>query len=515
MFNTRDGRRFEEWASEGIARAGRGLIFGVIPGLFHLIMSVFDRLVEWVEKLIYAVDEWLRFREGQSRVVLAIKAVLGMFWGVVAYAARVYLVLLVEPQLNPIKHFPVVTVAAKIMLPFVVQLKNLIAAPLVPFLGTVIADAIAAPTVLFLPGVFGFLVWELRSNWRLYEANRPATLGPLAVGSHGETVVRFLRPAFHSGTLPKRFARLRRALRAGRDRAAAKHREALHHVEEAIRRLVERDFAGLLAREPRRSGLVDRARARSTWRPTASGSSWSPGKATGPASGSTWRNARACWRPGSSGRAGSKAWMPISGACWATRWPGSTRSAGWSGSCRPRSAGGPAAGPATREAAPPGPGQLPGVAIPWRDWVEEWDGEASRVADAEGPAWRAGLLPATVPAPGDGTRDGVPGPGSSIARDDDVDPAEALRSTHREAPNVSRNPRYLRAVRGLDSSYKRSFEREPGRAGTPGLPTRYRLVDEFGSFRRSRPPGAVPNECATKVDSRAQLLVDARGPDGR
>ena len=179
--------------------------------------------------------------------MLAIKAVLGLFWGVVAYAARIYLVLLVEPQLNPIKHFPVVTVAAKIMLPFVEQLQHLFAAPLKPILGTWIANAIAAPTVFFLPGLFGFLVWELRSNWRLYEANRPPTLGPLAVGSHGETVVRFLRPAFHSGTLPKRFAKLRKALRAGRDRTAVRHREALHHVEEAMRRLVERDFAGLLA----------------------------------------------------------------------------------------------------------------------------------------------------------------------------------------------------------------------------------------------------------------------------
>ena len=106
-------------AVEGFSRAWHGLIFEVIPGLFHLIMSAFDRLIEWVERLIYAVDEWLRFREGQSRVVLAVKAVLGLVWGVVAYVVRIYLDLLVEPQINPIKHFPVVTVAAKIMLPFV------------------------------------------------------------------------------------------------------------------------------------------------------------------------------------------------------------------------------------------------------------------------------------------------------------------------------------------------------------------------------------------------------------
>ncbi len=257
-FNTRSGRRLEEWVIEGLTRAGHGLLFAVIPGLFHLIMSAFDRLIEWVERLIYAVDEWLRFREGQSGFVLAIKAVLGLFWGVVAYLVRIYLVLLVEPQLNPIKHFPVVTVAAKLLLPVVLVLPGIIAAPIRPYVGRVIADSFAATTVFFLPGVFGFLVWELRSNWRLYAANRPATLRPLAVGNHGETVVRFLRPAFHSGTLPKRFARLRQAMKAGRDRAAAKHREALHHVEEAMHRLVERDFAGLLHERSFAGGLGDR-----------------------------------------------------------------------------------------------------------------------------------------------------------------------------------------------------------------------------------------------------------------
>jgi hypothetical protein len=140
------------------------------------------------------------------------------------------------------------------MLPFDMDLTRLIAGPLTPLLGTVIGNAAAVTTVFFLPGLFGFLVWELHSNWRLYAANRLAALGPIVVGSHGETVVRLLRPAFHSGTVPKRFARLRRALRAGRGGVALKHREALHHVEEAMRRLLEREFAGLL-RESRSLGV--------------------------------------------------------------------------------------------------------------------------------------------------------------------------------------------------------------------------------------------------------------------
>ena len=110
------------------------------------------------------------------------RPVLGLIWGVVAYAARIYLNLLVEPQLNPIKHFPVVTVAAKILLPFALSLTRIVAAPLTPFLGELIGNSIAATTVFFLPGVFGFLVWELRSNWKLYEANRPESLGPIVGG---------------------------------------------------------------------------------------------------------------------------------------------------------------------------------------------------------------------------------------------------------------------------------------------------------------------------------------------
>jgi hypothetical protein len=163
-----------------------------------------------------------------------------------AYVIRIFVNLLVEPTINPIKHFPVVTVAAKLMLPFYLTLAHLIATPLRPLLGTVISHTIAAGTTSLLPGFFGFLVWELRSNWRLYEANRPKSLGPIPVGSHGETVVRFVRPGFHSGTLPKLFVRLRRTRRAGRERAGLKHREGLHHVEEAVRRLLKRDFAALL-----------------------------------------------------------------------------------------------------------------------------------------------------------------------------------------------------------------------------------------------------------------------------
>ena len=96
------------------------------------------------------------------------------------------------------------------------------------------------------PGIFGFLIWELKENWRLFAANRPQNLQPVLVGAHGETLLRLLRPGFYSGTIPKRFAKLRRAerkaLRGGDPGMARKHREALHHVEVDLQRYIEREF---------------------------------------------------------------------------------------------------------------------------------------------------------------------------------------------------------------------------------------------------------------------------------
>ncbi len=46
------------------------------------------------------------------------KAGLGLFWFFVAYVLRFAVNVLIEPQINPIKHFPVVTVSHKLLLPF-------------------------------------------------------------------------------------------------------------------------------------------------------------------------------------------------------------------------------------------------------------------------------------------------------------------------------------------------------------------------------------------------------------
>jgi hypothetical protein len=249
VMNSRSGRVFEEIAADGASRLGQRLWRDLIPSAIHATIDFFKAALEAIERVLYGVDEWLRFRGGDGRLQLAIKAVLGLVWAVIAYLARIYINVLIEPQVNPIKHFPVVTVSHKIILPMYVPMVRIVRTPLQP-LGPWLSNAIAGTTVFLLPGMFGFLVWELKENWRLYAANRPTSLQPIAFGHHGETMSRLLRRGFHSGTVPKLFARLRAAVRRaerGRGEGPAEKRlEQIHHAAEAVRQFVERGVVYVL-----------------------------------------------------------------------------------------------------------------------------------------------------------------------------------------------------------------------------------------------------------------------------
>ena len=198
--------------------------------------------------MLYTVDEWLRFRSGESRLSLVVKAVLGLAWFFVTYVVRFCVNLLIEPQINPIKHFPVVTVSHKLLLPLIP------AACATSWQSDHREGAGRArwPTVdrhghsrhFRLPGLG--VEGELAPVCREPAPN----LGPCRIGHHGETLARLLRPGFHSGTIPKRFARLRRADRAstapGQSKAARKHLRELHHIELAVRRYVQRELVEFL-----------------------------------------------------------------------------------------------------------------------------------------------------------------------------------------------------------------------------------------------------------------------------
>jgi hypothetical protein len=242
LLNSPFGQLLEETATDALVRGWQLLSVDVLPGLFRWTLFVFRRFLEGVERIIYTVDEWLRFRQGDHPWTFYVKVVLGLVWSCITYVVRFAVNLLIEPQINPIKHFPVVTVSHKLVMTMVVPpLAHALSAAM--NVEPVLAGTIAFAIGFCIPGIFGFLVWELKENWKMYAANQSPTLDAEAVGSHGETMLRLLRPGFHSGTLPKLYAKLRRA----KGRTLRKQKEALHHVVESVRHFVERTLLATLA----------------------------------------------------------------------------------------------------------------------------------------------------------------------------------------------------------------------------------------------------------------------------
>jgi hypothetical protein len=255
LVNTPVGRRIEERVGEALADTWREVRGTLVPGLVAWVIDLFRTLAGWVERALYAVDEWFRFRQGQSAGSLATKAVLAALWFPVAYVVRFAFYLLFEPQVNPVKHFPIVTVSHKLLLPQVGVLANL--------------TGLSIPTmtviVTGIPGIFGFVAWELKENWRLYAANRPRRLPRVALGHHGETMRGLLRPGFHSGTVPKLFRKLRRAERkadrTGKPADVGKSTHGLDEVRHAVELFTERELVPLLRTADCWKGLTPRAGA--------------------------------------------------------------------------------------------------------------------------------------------------------------------------------------------------------------------------------------------------------------
>lgn len=244
LLNSPPGRALQERTLEALGRAVQQIHARLIVGLVSWVIDTFRRAMDFVEGTLYAVDEQLRFRSDESRLALAVKAVLTTLWSAVDWVVRFCVTLLIEPQLNPIKHFPVVTVSHKLLVPSIPMVAANLAA------ATGMDRGLALTTVTFvstaIPGVFGFLAWELKENWRLYAANRPRTLRPVQVGRHGESMRRLLLPGFHSGTIPKLFARLRREARGRGDRGRAE--EHLAELRHDIASFIDDECLGLLRR---------------------------------------------------------------------------------------------------------------------------------------------------------------------------------------------------------------------------------------------------------------------------
>ncbi|MBN9120663.1 MAG: hypothetical protein J0I06_16185, partial [Planctomycetes bacterium] len=247
------------WVAVLLFEAARGLLELVpsLPAVFRWLNDVFRELVAALEWVLARVEDWLRLRGRSGRMAVAVRAVAGFIWMPFAFLIRFYTVVLIEPMLNPLK-LPLSILFAKFVYPLLAVLGlftlDPLGSPLVGRLAPVLSEPVAwllvIGTFYLLPDACTFLFWEMRENWRLYRANRPDALYAVPVGSHGETVRGLLHWGFHSGTVPRLYARLRAAEReAARTdvwREARTHRAALRAVAEAVSRFVTRDFVEVL-----------------------------------------------------------------------------------------------------------------------------------------------------------------------------------------------------------------------------------------------------------------------------
>src|SRR5207249_213901 len=76
FFNSRWGRTAEEVVADWLLGHWRYLRLDIFPALVRLILDLFRRLLEDLDRLLYTVDEWLRFRQGDSRLRFVAKLVL-------------------------------------------------------------------------------------------------------------------------------------------------------------------------------------------------------------------------------------------------------------------------------------------------------------------------------------------------------------------------------------------------------------------------------------------------------
>ena len=268
--NTPAGRHLLDDTASGVGRLVRVVNQTLILGLVRELMQFFKEVTRRFQQGLHWIEELLSHRLGESRWALALKALLIPVWRLLDALIQFYVTVLVEPQVNPIKHFPLVTIGHKVMLPFFPVITSFLLTVTASILPKWIAYPVVTLTVLLLPGLAGFLVWELKENWKLYAANhsQPEPLMPAEtqslrqvqaielaiIGNHGETMRGLLRRRFHSGTMPKAFDRLRRVLRTQirtetelpqRLRDARRH---LAEIERAICVFCDRELAYALRR---------------------------------------------------------------------------------------------------------------------------------------------------------------------------------------------------------------------------------------------------------------------------
>ncbi|MBE2295806.1 MAG: sulfite exporter TauE/SafE family protein [Phycisphaerales bacterium] len=236
--NSQAGRRVWDGTITHFTVFWRQMHRNLLRGLIRWVIDLFEWLMHDVEQRLHRADEAVSHHRNEGRSITIIKLIFGPPWRVLSYLIHFYAAVLIEPQINPIKHFPVVLVADKLMLPFFPVLTATLLAVLDPILPRFLSLPLTTVTVLLSPALFGFLGWELMENWKLYRANHPNQVQAVHFGLYRETLYTLLRPGFHSGALPKAFAELRQLIRL-ENRQEQPCSQHLRQVEAQLREILE------------------------------------------------------------------------------------------------------------------------------------------------------------------------------------------------------------------------------------------------------------------------------------
>src|SRR5207244_2865850 len=88
LINSRWGRSVDELVTDWFAHVWHRLRIHIVAAIFRFVVDLFHQILETIERLLYTVDELLRFRSGERSAMTAIKTVLGVGWSVVNYVIR-------------------------------------------------------------------------------------------------------------------------------------------------------------------------------------------------------------------------------------------------------------------------------------------------------------------------------------------------------------------------------------------------------------------------------------------
>src|SRR5690606_38447669 len=88
LLNSPLGRQVQEVIADWLVQTWHRFGLRILTGLFWFVVDLFRTVLEAIERFLYAVDEWLRFKSGESQLSLVVKGALGLVWFLVTYVVR-------------------------------------------------------------------------------------------------------------------------------------------------------------------------------------------------------------------------------------------------------------------------------------------------------------------------------------------------------------------------------------------------------------------------------------------